>query len=108
MGSTVGARYATGKVLAVSGADVDVRVVDFKPSKVVIQNEVSLAKLDFNDSQDDGEGWKTVAAGTRTLQSTLGITLLDGISTEPPGFRIGQMVDINDTDDETLQWEAWG
>lgn len=107
MGSTVGARYATGTVVA-TNANLDIRVVDFKPKKVTIKNRTSLAELQYNDTMADGEGWKTVAAGTRTLEVTTGVTPLDATSTLPPGFRIGAEADINDTTTEIMEWEAWG
>lgn len=107
MSSTVGARYVTGKVVA-TNANLDVRVVDFKPKKVTLKNETSLAELEWTDVLADGEGWKTVAAGTRTLEVTTGITPLDASTTLPPGFRIGAEADINDTTTEVIQWEAWG
>lgn len=107
MSSTVGARYATGKVIA-TGALLSVRVVDFKPKKVVLKNETSLAMLAWHEGMDDGAGWKTVEAGTRTLEATTGITPLDATSTEPPGFSVGAEADINDAAGEVVQWEAWG
>ena len=107
MGSTVGARYASGTVIA-TNADLEIRVVDFQPKRVVVKNRTSLAELAWNETMADAAGWKQVAAGTRTLVSSDGITPLDASSTEPPGFQIGALTDINDTTTETLEWEAWG
>jgi len=106
MGSTVGASYKTGSVVA-TGADLTIRVVDFKPRKIVVTNETSLAEIEWHEGMDDGAAWKTVAAGTRTLEATTGITPEDGTSALPPGFTIGAEADINDTTTEILQWEAW-
>lgn len=107
MGSTVGARYASGKVTA-TNADQAVRVVDFKPKKVSVANETTLAKVDWDASMDDDSGWKTAADGTRTLEAAGGITALDAGTTYPPGFQIGTLADINSVAGQVLHWEAWG
>lgn len=107
MGSTVGARYSTGTIVA-TNADLAIRTVDFKPKRVVVKNRTSLCELQWNETMDDAAGWKQVEAGTRTLVSADGITPLDATSTEPPGFQIGALADVNDTTTEVLEWECWG
>jgi hypothetical protein len=107
MGSTVGTRYASGSVVA-TGAVINIRVVDFKPRSVVIKNRTSLCQVQWNETMADAYGWKQVAAGTRTLEAAAGVTPLDATSTEPPGFSLGAMADVNDTTTEILEWEARG
>lgn len=109
MGSTVGPRYVTGVAQALN-ADLDIRKIGFVPKKLRIFNKTSLAVLDWNDqlAADGTEFVKTIAAGTRTLETTNGITTLAGDSTNPPGFRLGAAADLNDTLTEFLVYEAWG
>lgn len=109
MGSTVGPRYVTGQVRA-TNADLAIRKVGFQPRKIRMFNKTSLAVLDWNESMasDGTEFEKTVAAGTRTLETSDGITLLAGTDTEPPGFQLGAAADLNDTTTEDLIYEAWG
>lgn len=102
MSSTVGDRLETGALKA-TAADVEVRTVGHPVRKVVVMNTTSSAKLEWNDQMGDGEGIKTVAAGTRTNVTTGGITPLAGAN---PGFQIGTQADINDAADEDLIWEA--
>lgn len=108
MGSTVGDRYVSGTVTCNDGI-LEVRKVGFKPKRVVVTNIDTLAKMEWNQELAQTTQWyKTVAAGTRTLEVTDGIALLDGNSTQPPGFSVGNATDINDTTTETLKYEAWG
>jgi hypothetical protein len=109
MASTVGPRYVTGTVRA-TNADLAIRKIGFTPKKVRVFNKTSLALMEWNAEMDAaGLEWeKTVAAGTRTLQVTNGVTLLAGTSALPPGFQIGAAADINDTTTEDLIYEAWG
>lgn len=110
MGSTVGPRYVTGVAVANDG-DLAIRKVGFQPKRIRVFNKTSLATLEWNDQLDAaGAEWiKQVSAGTRTLDTGgEGITLLAGDSSNPPGFQIGNAVDINDTTTELLVWEAWG
>lgn len=103
MASKTGALYATNKIPA-TNALLEVRTVEFKPRKVVVTNLTSLARLEWNDAMDDDSGFKTVAAGTRTLVSAAAITPLDGPN---PGFSVGALADVNDDATETLLWECW-
>jgi len=80
----------------------------FIPSKVVITNRTSLARLEWNENLPAGNFYKTVAAGTRTLETSGGITLIDGSDKESAlgqGFVIPVLADINDAA-EILDIEA--
>lgn len=103
MSSKTGAMYATNKIPATAAA-LEVRTVEFKPRKVVVTNLTSLASLEWNEFMAADSGFKQVAAGTRTLESSDGITALDAPN---PGFQIGTLADINDAAGEELLWEAW-
>lgn len=103
MSSKTGALYASNKIVA-TNAVLAVRTVEFKPRKVVITNLTSLCRLEWNAFMDDDSGLKQVAAGTRSLEASDGITALDGPN---PGFQVGTLADVNDTTTEELLWECW-
>ncbi len=93
-----GTRVKTGIVIG-TGADLDVRTVGFRPDVVELINLDSDDKLKWAAGMADANGHKTVAAGTSTLITTLGITPLSN------GFRIGADTDIN-VADESVCWIA--
>lgn len=107
MSSSVGMRYETNKTVA-TNANLDIRVTCFKPRRLTIRNKTNGAMMEYNESLPVGSWWKTVAAGTRTFVTSGGPLLLDGDSSNPPGFRIPATADINDTTTEELYWEAEG
>lgn len=106
MSSTGLLRYMTNKITAADAA-LEVRTVGFVPKRVVVQNETSLARVEWTEAMDDDSAFKTVNHDTaqRSLETSDGITPLTG---ENPGFQIGNLADINDTTTEILVWEAWG
>lgn len=106
MASTVGLRYFSTSRKATNAA-LPVRTVGFVPKKVTVRNKTSNAMLEWHEGLEDGEGFKTVAAGTRTFASADGISPL-AAGTEEPGFSLGTLADINDTVGEDLLIECWG
>lgn len=107
MGSTVGVRYKASKVVA-TNAVLAIRSVGFKPRKVVITNETTLARAEWNEAMADAYAVVTALAGDLSIVTSAGITPLDGSGDDPPGFSIGALATINDTTTEVLCWEAWG
>lgn len=73
----------------------------FIPTRVVITNRTSLATLEWNENLPAGNFYKVVAAGTRTLETSGGITLIDGSDKSDNldksfGFVLPVIADIND------------
>jgi hypothetical protein len=90
-----------------TNANLDVRTMG-APRRVLINNITNACRFEWNDTMADGYGIKTVAAGTRSVVSSGGITPLAGSGDDPPGFRIGgALADINDTTTEVLHIEVW-
>jgi hypothetical protein len=81
-----------------TAANLDVETVGYRPKKVVVRNENRIM-LEWQADMADASAFKTVAAGTRTLITTLGITPLSN------GFRIG--TDSINGSGEVLYWEAF-
>lgn len=102
MSSSTGARFMEGTIVATNAA-LEIRTPGFTPRKVKVTNATSLASVEWTQSMANASAWKQVAAGTRTLETSDGITPLTGVN---PGFQIGAMADINDTTTELLYWEA--
>lgn len=93
-------RVMTGSVYG-TGADLDVRTVGFRPSKVELLNVDGLAKAEWTDTMADGEMVKQVTAGT--LSSVTGG---NGVTPLSDGFRLGADADMN-VADERLHWVAY-
>lgn len=106
MSSTVGPRYVTGTIVA-TGAALAVRKVGGKPRKVCIFNQDNSYRAEWNEELPEGYAYVYDADGTVSIVTTAGISLLDGGATDPPGFEIGALANINDTTTETLKYEAW-
>lgn len=83
-----------------TGANLDVRTVGFRPSKVELYNESGLAKADWSSSMADGLAMKQVTAGTISMTSAG-----DGVTPLADGFRLGADSDLNVTD-ELVHWVA--
>lgn len=85
-------------LLTGTGANIDVKC-GWVPAKVEVMNITStgLEKLEWYRGMADASAIKTVAAGTRTKITTLGITPLgDGpADAVEQGFRIGADADVN-------------
>lgn len=82
-------------------AEFDVTTVGFKPRYVKVVNTTSGDMLEWFEGMADASAIKTVAAGTRTIITTLGITPLEN------GFTLGLDLDVNVTS-EQLSWIAEG
>lgn len=95
-----GTRVRSGKIVA-ANANLDIDSVGFLPSRVVVENYSNQCKIEWVNTLADGEGFKTVANGTRTTEATTGVT------PRTDGFRLGAEADINDTTTEILHWVAW-
>lgn len=89
MGSGV-SRTVTGAITGATAADVDVRTVGFRPSRVELYNETGNVKAVWQDSMPDGDMQKVIgSSGVVSQVTTTGITPL------ADGFRIGQDADLN-------------
>jgi len=73
----------------------------FTPRYVRVQNETSRDGYEWFEGMADAEAVKIVAAGTRTLITTLGIT------PSASGFTIGLDLDVNVVN-EQISWYAFG
>ena len=106
MASTVGTGYVTRKATALN-ADLDLRV-GFKPRKIVVHNLTNSYKAEWNEALPEGYAIVTATAGDRSVVTSAGFSLLDGDSSNPPGFRLGALANINDTTTEELLFEVYG
>lgn len=96
-------RIATGRYLdtgTVAAYDFD--DLGFTPKYVKVSNVTSRDQLEWFEGMADASAVKTVAAGTRTLITTLGITPLTN-----KGFTLGLDTDVNVTN-EQVSWIAIG
>jgi hypothetical protein len=75
--------------------------VGFKPRHVRIVNVTSRDEMEWFEGMAAASAVKTVAAGTRTLITTNGITVSDS------GFTIGLDTDVN-VINEQISWIAQG
>lgn len=94
-------RFASGNYLndgTVAAFDI---TCGFTPRYVCVQNETSRDGMEWFEGMANAEAVKTVAAGTRTLITSNGITPLDD------GFTIGLDTDVVVTN-EQLSWYALG
>jgi len=73
----------------------------FEPRYVRVQNVTSRDSMEWFEGMDDDSGLKTVAAGTRTLSTSLGITV------SASGFTMGLDTDVVVTS-EQISWIAIG
>jgi hypothetical protein len=83
-----------------TGANLDVRVVGFRPRSVDLFNETGLVIAHWTETMTQGRGIKQITAGTMSqIAAGLGITPLSD------GFRIGADTDVN-VDGEKIHWVA--
>lgn len=73
----------------------------FIPTRVTIVNRTSLATLEWNENLPAGNFYKVVAAGTRTLETSGGPSLIDGTDKSANldksfGIVLPVIADIND------------
>lgn len=94
-------RMASGNYLEDATAAAFTITTGFTPRYVIVQNETSRDRLEWFEGMADAEAIKTVAAGTRTLITSLGIT------PAADGFTVGLDTDVNVVD-EQLSWVAFG
>lgn len=95
------ARMATGSYLTdATAAAIDISC-GFRPRYVRVVNQTSRDMMEWFEGMTDAHGVKTVAAGTRTAVTSLGIT------PQTDGFTIGLDTDVNVTN-EQLRWVAFG
>ena len=98
MGSGV-SRVMTGSFVG-TGASLNVRTVGFRPRAVKLINVTSNDSLEWHNTMSDAAGYKCVAAGTRAMISTKGITPLSN------GFTLGADTDMN-VAAEQVSWVAY-
>jgi hypothetical protein len=97
------ARIATGRYLDTGTvAAYDVVTCGFTPKYVRVVNVTSGDMYEWFEGMAAASASKTVAAGTRSLITTLGITVLTN-----KGFTIGLDTDVNVTS-EQISWLALG
>ena len=92
-GQTVGRYIDTGTVAAF---DLE---IGYKPRYVCVENVTSGDKMEWFEGMADASAIKTVAAGTRTIITSNGITPLAN------GFTVGLDTDVLVTS-EQLSWRA--
>lgn len=114
MGSNVGSRMKTGKVVG-TGSLIKVPIAEFTPRKVVLRNVDTGDEMTWTDTMPDGYGFKRVAAGTGSYVTSGGVTPVRQDVMSPPvggsaqdpgrGFTIGTDSDLN-VASENVHWEA--
>lgn len=92
---------AVGRYLDTGTAAAITITCGFKPRYVAVENVASGDKMEWYEGMTAAHGVKTVAAGTRTIVTSLGITVSDS------GFVIGLDTDVN-VSNEQLSWKAIG
>lgn len=98
--------FATGTVEG-TGSAINI-ATGFTPDWVMLLNIDGDARLDYTSDMPDGDGFKTVAAGTTAQISTNGVTPYAGTAAgDEAGFTIGADADVN-ASGETLVWVAMG
>ena len=98
-------RPATGTVVG-TGAAINIEC-GFTPVRVVVTNITSRDGLEWTRTMTNGHALKTVAAGTRSAITSLGITPYAGtLADDSTGFTIGADTDVNVTA-EVIHWTAW-
>lgn len=94
-------RLAVGRYLDTGTVAAFTITTGFKPLYILVQNVTSRDKMEYFDGMTADTGVKTVAAGTRTLSASTGITQLDY------GFTMALDTDIHVTS-EQISWLAMG
>lgn len=92
---------AVGRYIDTGTAAAITITTGFKPRYVKVQNNTSSDGMEWYEGMADASAQKQVAAGTRSLITSLGITVSDR------GFVIGLDTDVNVTS-EQLSWIAIG
>ena len=94
-------QMATGNYLDTGTAAAFTITLGFQPKYVRVENETSRDGYEWFEGMADAEAIKHVAAGTRTIITTLGITPVVN------GFTVGLDTDVNVTS-EQISWIAMG
>ncbi len=94
-------QLAVGSYITSSTAAAFTITTGFKPLWVRVVNETSGDMYEWYHGMAAAEAIKTVAAGTRSIITTLGITQAEN------GFTIGLDLDVN-VINEQLSWMAMG
>lgn len=94
-------RMASGTFLEDATAVALKITTGFRPRYVRVQNETSRDQYEWFEGMADAEAIKTVAAGTGTIITTLGIT------PAADGFTIGLDLDVNVVN-EQISWYCLG
>lgn len=92
---------AVGRYLTDTTAAAITITCGFEPRYVRVINTTERIMVEWFEGMADAAGIKTAAAGTRTLLTTLGITV------SASGFIIGLDTDLNATDKQ-ISWIAFG
>lgn len=93
-------RVATGSYLTDGTAAAITITCGFRPRYVYVMNSTSRDGMEWFDGMSDAHAIKTVAAGTRTAITSLGVT------PSASGFIIGLDTDVNVTN-EQIRWIAF-
>ena len=92
---------AVGRYLSDGTAAAFSITTGFKPRYVCVENVTAGEKIEWFEGMTDDYALKTIAAGTRTLATSLGITPLAN------GFTVGLDTLVNVTS-EQISWIAIG
>lgn len=95
------ANIAVGRYLDTGTVAAFTITTGFRPRYVKVSNVTSRDQMEWFEGMTDDTGVKTVAAGTRTLSASLGIT--DNAN----GFTMGLDTDVVVTS-EQISWIALG
>jgi hypothetical protein len=93
--------YAVGRFLDTGTVAAAVITTGFKPRYVLVSNVTSRDQVEYFEGMAAASAVKMVAAGTRTLITSNGITVSD------TGFTIGLDTDIM-VSNEQISWVAIG
>mgnify|MGYP000850313937 FL=1 len=99
--------FATGKIVydatAITATDYTRVETGFQPRYVEWENVTTLVKIEWSEGMTASQCLKTVAAGTRTLDTTANAVVVDS-----KGFRILQNVTLDAiTASDTCYWRAY-
>jgi hypothetical protein len=93
-----------------TGATINVSL-EFTPRRVKVLNVTSADRMEWSSPMPPAAAYKTVAAGTNSYITTLGVTPVEQLKLDDEadpgrGFQIGADTDVNVTD-EVIMWVAY-
>ena len=89
-----------------TGSAINVSV-GFVPARVMLVNIDGDVTMQWDNNMVDGQGFKSVAAGTQSLVASNGVSAYAGAeASAAAGFTIGTDSDINGSA-ETIHWYAF-